>query len=338
MKRLVECVANFSEGRNIDTINAIARSISSVEGVDLLHVDRGEGANRTVFTFIGEPESLSEAAFQAIAAAQRLIDMSVHHGEHPRIGAADVVPFIPISGVTIEETAELARNLSMRVARELEISVYCYEESAFEEHKRNLASCRSGEYEGISSKLTDPRWQPDYGSKVYNDSIRRSGISVIGARNFLVAVNFNLCIESIEIAKKIASKIRYIGYIEDGVRKNGLMQGVKAIGWYIPEYSFAQVSVNITDINLATLDKVWLNICKLARESNIEVTGVEIIGLVPQKVLLDAAKGMGFNHADIFQQMEAVAKEMNFDQLRPFVIEEKVIEYVKPINSMYYGE
>lgn len=331
MRRLLECVVNFSEGRNLDSLFAIAKAIADQESVDLLHIDRGEGANRTVFTFIGEPEGVCEAAYQAIRVVQEVIDMSQHQGEHPRIGAADVVPFIPISGVTMEEAVELSREVASRVASELGIPVYCYEESAFVDHKRNLASCRHGEYEGIKTKISDPKWHPDFGKSDYNDVVKRSGISVIGARNFLLAVNFNLSTSDCSVAKKIASKVRQM-------RKDGYLEGVKAIGWYIPEYGFTQVSTNITNINLATLDKVWLTICELAQQYGVQVTGTEIIGLLPQKALLDAAKGFGYAESDPYSQMCKVVEKMNFNQLEPFVIEEKVIEYVKPINSNYHGE
>lgn len=331
MGRLVECVPNFSEGCKRETIDSIARTIALVEGVSLLNIDRGEGANRTVFTFIGSPEGVVEAAFRAIEVAVERIDMAAHSGSHPRIGAADVVPLIPIEGVTLEQAASYADHLARRVARELNVAVYCYGAAAKSPLRENLASCRSGEYEGISAKIKQSIWRPDYGPMEFCSSHVKSGISVVGARDFLVAINFNLTTDDAGVATKIAQRVRYSGYVKDGVRVNGALRGVKAIGWYIAEYGFAQVSINVVDIDAVSLDQIWCTLKEIAESYGITVTGTELIGLIPKRVLLDAACGFGFE-GDEYHRMHEVAEFMNFSEIEPFILEDRVLEYVKPIK------
>ncbi|MFI3262683.1 MAG: glutamate formimidoyltransferase [Rikenellaceae bacterium] len=345
-RRLIECVTNFSEGINIDIINAIADAIRSVEGVELLNIDPGKAANRTVYTFVGEPELVVESAFRAVKKAQELIDMRLHRGEHPRIGATDVMPLIPIEGVTMEETVVYARGLAKRVGEELKIPVYCYENAAFDEKRRNLASCRKGEYEGIKEKLADPLWKPDFGSFEYNDVVAQSGISVIGAREFLLAVNFNLNTDSEHIAKEIALDVREKGRIirdSEGQKivdtagciivKKGLISGLKAIGWYIKEYGKAQVSTNITNMHTAPLNVVFDEVSRKAGQYGVKVTGTEIIGLVPLRALLDCGNNyleaenskVDLNESEI---IEYVIVKLGLSELCEFKPEEKIIEYL----------
>ncbi len=330
MKKLIECVPNFSEGRDMDVINRIVAAIGSVDGVSVLNVDPGAATNRTVVTFIGEPEAVTEAAFRGVAKAQELIDMRRHTGEHPRIGATDVLPLVPVSGVTMEEAAGLARGLAERVGNELGIPVYCYENAAYEEKRCNLASCRAGEYEGLEKKLADPSWRPDYGPSEYNESVARSGASVIGARDFLLAVNFNLNTTSTRRANAIAFDVREKGRpkreggspvgkkILDAegnvVMLPGTLKGTKAIGWYIEEYGIAQVSMNIVDMNATPLHVAYEEVCRKAEARGVRVTGCEVVGLLPRKVLIDAGK--------------IAVRSMSLSDLAPFKPEERVIEYL----------
>ena len=317
---LVECVPNFSEGRDAAVIRQITDAVESVEGVKLLHVDPGYAANRTVVTFVGEPEAVTEAAFRAADTAAKVIDMRQHHGTHPRIGATDVLPLIPLNGITLGECATLARQLAQRMANEANIPCYCYEAAALRPQFRNLAVCRQGEYEALDRKLTTPELQPDFlppmlttsvcdGSPVaIPECVRRSGCSVVGAREFLVAVNFNLNTKDVAVAKAIAADVRQKG--PEG--RPYALPTVKAIGWYIDEYGIAQVSTNLTDINTTPLHVAFDVISRCAQEHGVRVTGTEIVGLIPQRVLTEAGD-------------DAISR-MHLDELAPFVPEQRVLE------------
>ncbi|MFI3268685.1 MAG: glutamate formimidoyltransferase [Rikenellaceae bacterium] len=342
--RLIECVPNFSEGRDATIINAIADAIRSVEGVKLLNIDPGKAANRTVYTFVGEPELVIESAFLAVKKAQELIDMRTHTGEHPRIGATDVMPLIPIEGVTMAETVEYARSLSKRVGEELGIPVYSYENAAFSEERKNLATCRSGEYEGIREKLNNPMWKPDFGLSSYNDVVAKSGISVIGAREFLLAVNFNLNTDSEDVAKEIALDVREKGRLKRDkngqkmldnagcpIVTKGKISGLKAIGWYIEEYGVAQVSTNITNMNTAPLNLVFDEISKKAEQRGVKVTGTEIIGLVPLRAILECGRAYMNSENDNATEKEIIdiaIEKLGLNDLCEFKPEEKIIEYL----------
>ena len=312
MNRIMECVPNFSEGRDKNVIRQIADAIGSISSVKVLNVDPGEAANRTVITFAGEPEAVAEAAFQGAKAAAELIDMSRHHGTHPRIGATDVLPFVPIRGITLDECAAMARQLGRRMADELGIPVYLYEAAALRPKFRNLAVCRAGEYEGIARKLSTPGEEPDYMPPTsyllpLTSYLSKSGCSVVGARDYLIAVNFNLNTTSKDIATAIARQVRERGY----QGRPGTLKCVKAIGWYIEEYGFAQVSCNLTNFRVTSLRQTFDEVSRVAQLHGVSVTGTEIIGLVPEEALFpDAVRILGL------------------DQLRPFRMEEKVIEYL----------
>lgn len=348
-KQLVECVPNFSEGRNPEIIKQIASEIENTPGVKLLNVDPGEATNRTVITFVGEPAPVVEAAFKAVKCAGELIDMRQHHGAHPRIGATDVLPIIPVSGITLEECATLSRDLAKRIADELGIPCYCYEAAAFTEERRNLAVCRAGEYEGIAKKLTTPGKEPDFGSRPMDERIARTGCTVVGARDFLIAVNFNLNTTSTRRANAIAFDVREKGRPKregnpitgtpmkdaDGntIMIPGTLKKTKAIGWYIDEYGIAQVSMNITDINTTPLHKAFDEVCRCAQARGIRVTGTEIVGLVPKRTLIEAGKyflekqqrSTGIPEKDI---VDMAIHSMGLSDLRPFNPREKVIEYL----------
>ena len=308
----MECVPNFSEGRDKNVIQQIADAIGSISSVRVLNVDPGEAANRTVITFAGEPEAVAEAAFQGAKAAAELIDMSRHHGTHPRIGATDVLPFVPICGITLDECAAMARQLGRRMADELGIPVYLYEAAALRPKFRNLAVCRAGEYEGIARKLSTPGEEPDYMPPTsyllpLTSYLSKSGCSVVGARDYLIAVNFNLNTTSKDIATAIARQVRERGY----QGRPGTLKCVKAIGWYIEEYGFAQVSCNLTNFRVTSLRQTFDEVSRVAQLHGVSVTGTEIIGLVPEEALFpDAVRILGL------------------DQLRPFRMEETVIEYL----------
>lgn len=345
-KKIIECVPNFSEGRNKEIIKNITDEIESVEGVALLDVDPGEATNRTVVTFAGEPEAVAEAAFRSIRKAAELIDMSKHHGAHPRMGATDVCPFVPVSGVTLEECAELARKLGKRVADELDIPVYAYEASAFKPERKNLAVCRKGEYEGLAARMGKGDGA-DFGDRPFDDKMAHTGATAIGARDFLIAVNFNLNTTSTRRANAIAFDVREKGRpLREGGRitgkplkdaegntimQPGTLKGTKAIGWYIDEYGIAQVSMNITDIAATPLHKAFDEVCRAANERGVRVTGTEIVGLIPRRTLIEAGKyflhkqqrSAGISDEEI---MRIAIKSMGLDELKPFVIEEKVIE------------
>ena len=348
MKRIIECVPNYSEGRDRAVIDQIVAAIASVEGVKVLDVDPGAATNRTVVTFVGEPEPVCEAAFLGAKKAQELIDMRQHHGAHPRSGATDVLPLIPVSGITLEECASLARKLAERLYSELGIPCYCYEAAAYTPERRNLAVCRAGEYEALPEKMADPARKPDFGGE-YNDVVARAGATNVGARGFLVAVNFNLNTTSTRRAMAVAfdvrekgRKAREGGSLTGKLLKDkdgnqlwipGTLKGCKAIGWYIDEYGIAQVSMNITDIDVTPLHVAFEEVCRAAAARGLRVTGAEIVGLVPKRVLLEAGRfylerqqrSLGISEDEIVRM---AVKSMSLDDLKPFHPKEKVIEYL----------
>jgi glutamate formiminotransferase/formiminotetrahydrofolate cyclodeaminase len=345
MPPLIECVPNFSEGRNPDVIRQITARIESIEGATLLHVDPGKATNRTVVTFAGAPEAVVEAAFRAIATAAECIDMRQHTGEHPRMGATDVCPLVPISGITMAETAEYARALGERVGRELAIPVYLYEAAQPDPRRKNLAVIRAGEYEGLARKMADPAWQPDFGPAAFNP---RSGATVIGARDFLVAFNVNLNTTSTRRANAVAFDVRETGRpkrsgdpITGSIITNasgnpvmipGSLKAVKAIGWYIEEYHRAQVSMNLTDLGVTPLHQAFEEVCRRAEARGLRVTGSELVGLIPLAALLDAGRyflrkqqrSTGVSEGEL---VRIAVASLGLDDLRPFVPEERIIEY-----------
>lgn len=343
MLQLIECVPNFSEGRDMAVIKQITDVIESVEGVSLLDVDPGKATNRTVVTFVGAPEAVIEAAFLAIGKACEVIDMSRHQGEHPRMGATDVCPLIPVAGISMEETADWARKLGERVGKELNLPIYLYEAAASRPERKNLATIRSGEYEGLPEKIVQPDWKPDFGPALFN---AKSGATVIGARDFLIAYNVNLNTTSVRRANSVAFDVREKGRVlndpatgkpmkdasGEPVRQPGWLKGVKAIGWYIDEYGIAQISMNITDTNATTLHEAFEACCKSADQRGMRVTGSELVGLVPLTVMLDAGKyflhkqerSSGVSEAEI---IKIAAKSMGLDELAPFDPAQKIIEY-----------
>ncbi len=349
MKKLIECVPNFSEGRDMAVIKQITDEIESVDGVKLLDVDPGYSTNRTVVTFVGTPDETLEAAFLAAKKAREVIDMRRHKGDHPRFGATDVCPLIPISGVTMEEVAKMARELGKRIGDELGIPVYLYENAAAEEKRRNLANCREGEYEGLKDKIASADWRPDFGPAEFNDSVARSGAVAVGARDFLIAVNFNLNTTSTRRANAIAFDVREKGrpkregnpitgkvvLDDDGepVMLPGTLKGTKAIGWFIAEYGIAQVSMNITNLSQTPLHAAFDEVSEKAAARGVRVTGLEIVGLVPKKTIIDAGKyyltkqqrSLGVTEAEI---VRVAVKSMGLDDLKPFDPAEKIIEYV----------
>lgn len=349
IRRIVECVPNFSEGRDKDVIRQITDVIERSEGVKLLDVDSGEATNRTVVTFVGEPEAVVEAAFKAVKKAGELIDMRQHHGAHPRMGATDVLPLVPVSGITLEECAELSRNLAKRIADELAIPCYCYEAAAFKPERKNLAVCRAGEYEALPEKLSNPDKAPDFGARPFDEGVARTGCTTVGARDFLIAVNFNLNTTSTRRANAIAFDVREKGRpmregnsitgkpLKDENGKTlmipGTLKATKAIGWFIEEYGIAQVSMNITDINVTPLHIAFDEVCRCAQNRGLRVTGTEIVGLVPERTLIEAGKyflrkqnrSLGIPKEDI---LKIALKSMGLDDLKPFVPEEKVVEYL----------
>lgn len=354
MKKLIECVPNFSEGRDLAVIKQITDTIEACEGVKLLDVDPGATTNRTVVTFVGEPDDVVEAAFQAVKKAQELIDMRHHKGDHPRFGATDVCPLVPISGISMEETAEYAQKLGQRLGDELGIPIYLYENAASEEKRRNLANCREGEYEGLKDRISSSDWKPDYGPSEFNDSVSRSGATAVGARDFLIAVNFNLNTTSTRRANAVAFDVREKGrpkregnsitgkpvLDENGepVMIPGTLKGTKAIGWFIGEYGIAQVSMNITNLSETPLHVAFDEVSEKAQRRGLRVTGLEIVGLVPKKAIIDAGKyylgkqgrSVGVTDAEI---IKIAIKSMGLDDLKPFVPEEKIIEYVLAANE-----
>ena len=364
MKRLIECVPNFSEGRDLTVIKQITDAIESVEGVKLLDVDPGKATNRTVVTFVGEPEAVVEAAFRGVAKASELIDMRYQHGEHPRIGATDVLPLVPISGITLAECAELARQLAQRITNELAIPTYCYEAAALKPERKNLAICRKGEYEALQQRITQPDEMPDFGGGEWTEQAALSGATVVGARDFLIAVNFNLNTTSTRRANAIAFDVRekgrpmrekpIVGKIirnEQGepIMIPGTLKGCKAIGWYIAEYGIAQVSMNITDIAQTPLHVAFEEVCRAAAARGVRVTGTEIVGLVPRSALLEAGKyflrkqqrSLGITDQEIIdiaiRTMGLAELSMGLSTLKEFKPEEKVIEYLLEKESRKSG-
>ena len=349
MKKLIECVPNFSEGRDLGVIGHITDEVESVPGVRLLDVDPGATTNRTVVTFVGEPDVVVEAAFHAVRKAQELIDMRRHKGDHPRFGATDVCPLVPVSGITMEETAEYARALGKRIGDELGIPIYLYENAASEEKRRNLANCREGEYEAVKERIASADWKPDFGPTEFNEGVARSGATAVGARDFLLAVNFNLNTTSTRRANAVAFDVREKGRPKregnpitgkvvtdekgEPVTIPGTLKGTKAIGWFIGEYGIAQVSMNITNLAETPLHIAFDEVSEKARERGLRVTGLEIVGLVPKKAILDAGRhylrkqcrSLGISEAEI---VKIAVKSMGLDDLKPFVPEEKIIEYM----------
>ncbi len=340
MQPIIECVPNFSEGNDLSIINQITDQIETVGGVRLLNVDPGKATNRTVVTFVGSPESVVEAAFRAIKKAGELIDMSKHRGEHPRMGATDVCPLIPIANISMEETARYAQQLAKRVGEELKIPVYLYEAAQPDKKRSNLSVIRAGEYEGFFNKIRQPEWKPDFGPAEFDV---KSGATVIGARDFLVAYNVNLNTTSVRRANAIAFDVREAGrkMIDDSstsserkmIVKPGSLKFVKAIGWFIEEYGIAQISINLTNINVTPVHIAFDEVCKKADARGIRVTGSELVGLIPLKSLLDAGKyflkkqkrSAGVSEKEL---IKIAVKSMGLDELGPFKPEEKIIEYM----------
>jgi len=349
MKKLIECVPNISEGGNAAIIKAVADVVETVDGVKLLDVDPGAATNRTVITFVGEPQPVIDAAFLVIKKASELIDMSKHHGEHPRFGATDVCPLVPIANMSMEETTTFAHKLAERVGTELGVPVYCYENAAREEKRKNLANCRSGEYEGLANKLADPEWKPDFGPAEFNESVKRSGVTAISARDFLVAYNINLNSTSTRKANAIAFDIREAGRLKtegdkiggkkvldqngEPVRVPGKLKAVKGIGWYIDEYGIAQISYNLTNISITSVHEAFDATVTAAAKRGIRVTGSELVGLIPKQAMLDAAdyflkkqeRSLGIHESE---KIKIAVKSLGLDDLKPFDPNKSVIEYV----------
>lgn len=349
MKKIIECVPNFSEGRDLSIIKEITKAIESVAEISLLDVDPGKATNRTVVTFVGDPESVIEAAFRGIKKAAELIDMSKHSGEHPRFGATDVCPLVPVANVTMDEAVEYARKLAKRVGEELEVPVFCYEFAAFKPERQSLANCRSGEYEALKKRIATDEWKPDFGSCEWNDRVAGSGVTAIGARNFLVAYNVNLNTTSTRRANAIAFDVREAGRVkregnpitgkivtdENGnpVRIFGTLKKTRAIGWYIEEYGIAQISINLTDITVTPVHVAFDEVTEKACQRGIRVTGSELVGLIPLQAMLDAGKyflrkqkrSTGISDAEI---IKIAVKSLGLDELFPFDPQKKIIEYV----------
>ncbi len=349
MKKLIECVPNFSEGRDMGIIKQITDEIEKVEGVKLLDVDPGAATNRTVVTFVGTPDEVVEAAFQAVKKAAEVIDMRHHKGEHPRFGATDVCPLVPVSNITMEETVEYARKLAKRIGEELEIPVYCYENAAFNEERKNLANCRSGEYEGLAEKLAAPHWKPDFGPAEFNERVAGSGATAVGARDFLVAFNVNLNTTSTRRANAIAFDVRERGRVkregnpitgkivkdENGkpVYIPGSLKAVKAIGWYIEEYGIAQISMNLTNISITPVHVAFDEVCKKAEARGIRVTGSELVGLIPLEAMLEAGRyflrkqkrSLGVDRDEL---LKIAIKSLGLNDLKPFNPKERIIEFL----------
>ncbi len=348
-KRIIECVPNFSEGRNKEVIRQIAEVIEKAEGVKLLDVDPGEATNRTVVTFVGEPEAVVETALAAVRRASELIDMRQHKGAHPRMGACDVLPLIPVSGVTLDECAAMARKLAERIADELSIPTYCYEAAAFTPERRNLAVCRAGEYEALPEKLAAEDKAPDFGARPYDEGVARTGATAVGARDFLVAVNYNLNTTSTRRANAIAFDVREKGrpvregnpitgkIVKDAngnpVMKPGTLKCCKAIGWFIEEYGIAQVSMNMTDLSVTPLHAAFEEVCRAAEARGVRVTGTEIVGLIPKRALVEAGRyflhkqnrSTGLAEREIIR---IAIETMGLSTLKEFKPEEKIVEYI----------
>ena len=344
-RQLIECVPNFSEGRNPVVIEAIADAIRSVDGVSLLNVDPGKATNRTVYTFVGEPEPVCEAAFRAAEKAIELIDMSKHSGEHPRFGAMDVCPLVPVAGISMEETAAYARGLGQRLGRDLGMTIYLYESSAAKPERQNLANVRAGEYEGLAAKLSDPEWAPDFGPSQFN---ARSGATAVGARDFLIAYNVNLNTTSVRRANSVAFDVREKGRMRrvgdpitgeivrdaegNAIYDPGTLKSVKAIGWFIEEYGIAQISMNLTNIRETPLHIAFDEVVEKAAGRGIRVTGSEVIGLVPLSALLEAGRyflrkqrrSVGVSDSEL---IKIAVRTLGLSELAPFHPEDRIIEY-----------
>ncbi len=349
MKQLIECVPNFSEGNDMGIINQITAEIKNSEGVRLLDVDPGKATNRTVVTFVGTPDEVLDAAVKAIKKASELIDMRKHSGAHPRFGATDVCPLIPVSNITMEETVEYARKLAKRIGEELGIPVFCYEFAAFEEKRRNLASCRAGEYEAVAERIVTEEWKPDFGPNEFTEAVAKSGVTAVGARNFLVAYNINLNTTSTRRANSIAFDVRERGRVKregnpitgkiikdekgNPVYTPGSLKSVKAIGWFIEEFGVAQISMNLTDIGVTSIHEAFDEVERRATARGIRVTGSEIVGVVPLKAMLDAGKhylrkqqrSTGVSDKEL---IKIAVKSLGLDELYPFEPEKKIIEYL----------
>lgn len=351
MKKIIECVPNFSEGRDMAVIGKITAEIESVDGVKLLDVDPGRATNRTVVTFVGEPEAVVEAAFRAVRKASELIDMRKHRGEHPRMGATDVCPLVPVANIDMEEVIAYAHRLAARIGEELDIPVFCYEQAAMKPVRRNLANCRSGEYEGLEDRLRREEWKPDFGPARFN---ARSGATAVGARDFLVAFNVNLNTTSTRRANAIAFDVREKGRVKrqghpltgkimkdekgDPIYIPGSLKEVKAIGWYIEEYGFAQISMNLTNISITPIHIAFDEVCRKASDRGVRVTGSELVGLVPLKAMLDAGRyflakqqrSLGVSDEEL---IAVAVKSLGLDEIKPFIAKEKIIEYMIENND-----
>jgi len=349
MKQLIECVPNFSEGNDMNIINQITAEIEKVEGVSLIDVDPGKATNRTVVTMVGTPDEVLEAAFQAVKKAQQLIDMRKHKGAHPRFGATDVCPLIPVANITMEETVEYAHKLAERIGRELNIPIYCYEFAAREDKRKNLATCRAGEYEAVSERVGTPEWKPDFGQAEWNESVAKSGVTAVGARNFLVAYNVNLNTTSTRRANAIAFDVRERGRVKrienpvtgkialdekgNKIWEPGLLKSVKAIGWFIEEFGIAQISMNLTDISITSMHEAYEAVYERTNARGLRVTGSELVGVVPLNAMLEAGKyflrkqerSTGISDREI---IKIAVKSLGLDELYPFDPDKKIIEYI----------
>lgn len=348
-KQLIECVPNFSEGNDMHIISQITDAMKTVEGISVIDVDPGKATNRTVVTMVGEPEPVCEAAFRAVKKAAELIDMSKHKGAHPRFGATDVCPLVPVSNITMEETVEYARRLAQRIGEELNIPVYCYESAAYTPERKNLATCRAGEYEALGERLSSEQWHPDFGPREWNASTARTGATAVGARNFLVAYNINLNTTSTRRANAIAFDVRERGrakregdpvtgkLVKDENGKQvmipGSLKSVKAIGWFIEEYGIAQISMNLTDISITPVHIAFDEVCKKAAERGIRVSGSELVGVIPLQAMLDAGRyflrkqqrSTGISDKEL---IKIAVKSLGLDELYPFDPDKKIIEYI----------
>lgn len=349
MKQLIECVPNFSEGNDMNIIKQITNEIESVEGVSLIDVDPGKATNRTVVTMVGTPDEVCEAAFRAVKKAAELIDMSKHTGAHPRFGATDVCPLVPVANITMEETVEYAHKLAQRIGEEAGVPVYCYEHAARKADRKNLAVCREGEYEAVKERIGTEEWKPDFGPAAFTDEVAKSGVTAVGARNFLIAYNFNLNTTSTRRANAIAFDVRERGRTkreghpitgkivkdENGkpVMIPGTLKATKAIGWFIEEFGVAQISMNMTDISVTSIHEAFDEVCAKAQARGIRVTGSELVGVVPLKAMLDAGKhylrmqGRSTGIADR-EIIKIAVKSLGLDELYPFDADKKIIEYI----------
>jgi len=348
MQKLIECVPNISEGRDENIIKQVTDQVETVEGVRLIDVDPGKATNRTVITFVGPPEEVCEAAFRVVKKAKELIDMSKHSGAHPRFGATDVCPLVPVANITMDETVEYARSLGKRIGEELGVPIYNYEFAAFKPERKNLATCRAGEYEALKERLVNPQWKPDFGPAEFNDSVAKSGVTAVGARNFLVAYNVNLNTTSTRRANAIAFDVRERGrtkregnpitgkIVKDEKGKPvmipGMLKSVKAIGWFIEEYGVAQISMNLTDITITSVHEAFDAVVKSSTSRGIRVTGSELVGVIPLKAMLDAGKhylrmqkrSIGIPDRELIR---IAVKSLGLDELTPFDPDKKIIEY-----------